>query len=79
MNKNIILIFTGLLLLSNNWFAQDDNTLLAQQDNASNSEVAVNPLTDTALADQMMERANYLYNANRFDSLAILASQASTS
>lgn len=77
MNKNIILIFAGILLVLTGLNAQSENTLLAQQSNNTSNTSVAKPQADTALANQLMQRANYLYNANRFDSLAILANQAS--
>lgn len=77
MNKTTWLIFTYFFTLSLILNAQSDNTILAQQTNTDIDAAIATPKADSILASQYLQRANYLYNANRYDSLTILANQAS--
>lgn len=75
MKSNI----TSLLLIFFSFcaFAQNTGSVLAQS-NAKVTNKVVTGKLDTVLANQYLQRANYLYNVNQYDSLSILASQASS-
>lgn len=73
-----ILVLACFCLITVGLNAQNDNTLLAQQSVTGENISSETPRADTAYANQLLQRANYLYNLNRFDSLSILAHQASS-
>lgn len=76
--KLAVTLFLSVLLFSSYTFAQADEQLLVQntimEDIVEDDSII---LGDTLVANQYLQRANYLYLADEFDSLAILATEAS--
>lgn len=75
IKSNITLL---MLIFISFWsLAQNTGNVLAQS-GAKGTTLMTTGNVDTTLANQYLKRANYLYNVNEFDSLAILANEASS-